>query len=127
MNIQTHGLSIGMERTDNELFLMIKATSKLMHSDYQTITPMIESALAGIKKPQIKAFVDATDLKGWEARAAWDDFKLGLKHGNQFTHIAITGNKKWLEISAHLGNWFISGKVKYFENKSDAWQWLNNQ
>ena len=86
---------------------------------------MLESALAEVKQPKIKALIDATELEGWEVRAAWDDLKLGLKHGNEFERIAIYGNKKWQEIGAKVGSWFISGEVKYFESKEEAVDWLS--
>ena len=85
---------------------------------------MIESALEGVDHPKIKAIFDGTELEGWELRAAWDDFKIGLKHGSEFEKIAIYGNKRWQEISAKVGSWFMSGEVKYFENRDDALAWL---
>ena len=125
MKFKRHGLSIGIERTGNNFFLSLKAQGKLTHKDYETITPMINSALAEVKEPKVKVFIDGTELEGWEPRAAWDDFKLGLKHGNEFEKIAIYGNKKWQEITAKIGGWFISGETKYFENEEDAITWLN--
>jgi len=124
MSVKRHGLSIGIERTDNDFFLSLKAIGKLTHDDYQTITPMIESALEGVDHPKIKAIFDGTELEGWELRAAWDDFKIGLKHGSEFEKIAIYGNRRWQEISAKVGSWFMSGEVKYFENRDDALNWL---
>ena len=124
MSVKRHGLSIGIERTDNDFFLSLKAIGKLTHDDYQTITPMIESALEGVDHPKIKAIFDGTELEGWELRAAWDDFKIGLKHGSEFEKIAIYGNRRWQEISAKVGSWFMSGEVKYFENRDDAFAWL---
>ncbi len=56
---------------------------------------MIDNALNGVKDAKVKVFIDGTQLEGWELRAAWDDFKLGLKHKNEFEKIAILGNKKW--------------------------------
>ncbi|MFK7815179.1 MAG: STAS/SEC14 domain-containing protein [Gammaproteobacteria bacterium] len=122
-----HGLSIGIERVGNEFFLTLKAIGKLTHQDYEVITPMIESALSGIREPKIKAIIDGTEMEGWELRAAWDDFKLGLNHGSDFEKIAIHGNKNWQEISAKIGSWFISGDVKYFEEYDDAFKWLNEE
>jgi len=119
-----HGLSIGIERVNDNFFLSFKAIGKLTHDDYQTITPMIESALLGVRQPKIKAIFDASQLDGWELRAAWDDFKLGLKHGSEFEKIAIYGNKGWQEMSAKIGSWFISGEVKYFEEYDEALAWL---
>lgn len=125
MKSQRHGLSIGIERAESHFFLFLKAQGRLTHSDYEIITPMIDSALAGVTQPRIKALIDGTELEGWEARAAWDDFKLGLKHGNEFEKIAILGNKKWQDLAAKVGRWFISGEIKYFEREDDAISWLS--
>ena len=124
MNMTRHGLSIGIERIGSDFFLSLKAVGKLTHADYEIINPMIDSALVGIKTPRIKVLVDGSELEGWELRAAWDDFKLGLKHGGEFDKIAIFGNKKWQEYSAKIGSWFISGEVKYFEDLNEALSWI---
>ncbi len=126
MNMTRHGLSIGIERVGNEFFLSLKAVGKLTHADYEVINPLIDSALAGISTPKVKVLVDGTELEGWELRAAWDDFQLGLKHGNEFDKIAIFGNKKWQEYTAKIGSWFISGEVKYFQDYAAALQWLHD-
>ncbi len=125
MKIVRHGLSIGIERAGRDFFVTLKASGKLTHEDYETITPMIDSALSTVKEPKVKVLIDGTELEGWELRAAWDDFKLGLKHGNEFEKIAIFGNKNWQEITAKIGAWFISGEVKNFESEDDALAWLD--
>ena len=124
MAITRHGLSIGIERIQNHFFLTLKVTGKLQHGDYEVITPMIEAALEGVKDPKVKVFIDCTELEGWEIQAAWDDFKLGLKHGGKFTHVAILGNKHWQKLGAKIGDWFIAGEVEYFEDINRALQWL---
>jgi len=122
-----HGLSIGIERFENDFFLSLKAIGKLTHEDYEIITPMIDSALAQVKDPKVNVLMDATELEGWELRAAWDDFKLGLKHNNEFRKIAIYGNKNWQKISAKLGSWFMSGEIQYFDNLHDALNWIKQE
>jgi len=65
---------------------------------------MIDSALAKVKAPKVKVLIDGTELEDWEPRAAWDDFKLGLKHGNEFVKIAIYGNnagRTWRQKLVH--------------------------
>ena len=124
MKIIRHGLSIGIERVNKEFFLSLKATGKLTHDDYEKINPMIDAALEGVSDPKIKVYIDGSEFEGWELRAAWDDFKLGLKRGNEFEKIAIFGNKKWQEYSAKIGSWFMSGEVKYFDDADDALSWL---
>ncbi len=124
MKSERHGISIGIERTGDEFFLTLRAVGKLTHTDYETITPMLDSALEGVASPKIRALIDGTELEGWELRAAWDDFKLGLKHGKEFEKIAIVGNKDWQELAAKVGNWFISGEVSSFEDEGEALAWL---
>ncbi|TYK65286.1 STAS/SEC14 domain-containing protein [Colwellia echini] len=126
MSTDRHGLSIGIERSGDNFFLSLKAVGTLTHADYEVITPLIDSALATVKQPSVDMLVDGTELDGWEIRAAWDDFKLGLKHNNEFHKIAILGNKKWQELAAKIGTWFISGEVKYFDNIADATVWLKS-
>ena len=125
MHITKHGLSIGFERVNGEFILTLKAEGKLTHEDYGTITPFIDSALSTIDHPKVKVFIDGTELEGWEPRAAWDDFKLGLKHGNAFDKIAIYGNKRWQETASKIASWFISGEAKFFEDRQEALNWLN--
>jgi len=121
-----HGLSIGIERINDEFFLSFKVVGTLTHEDYEVITPMIDAALAKVKNPKISAIFDASELEGWELRGAWDDFKIGLKHGNEFNKIAIYAKSEWMKIAAKLGSWFISGEVKYFEDYKDALDWLES-
>lgn len=124
MTLQRHGLSIGIQRIDDTFFLTLKAIGKLTHADYEVITPMLDSALGEVKAPKVRALIDGTEMEGWELRAAWDDLKLGLKHGNEFEKIAIFGNKGWQEIAAKIGGWFISGEARYFQQEADALAWL---
>ncbi len=121
-----HGLSVGISRTNDEIYLQLKVTGKLTHEDYSTFIPVLENALAGVKNPQINALVDCLALDGWELRAAWDDFKLGLKHGSEFKKIAILGNKPWELWAAKIGTWFIRGEIAYFENREEALNWLQS-
>ncbi len=65
-----------------------------------------------------------TELEGWELRAAWDDFKLGLTYGNKFGKIALFGKKEWMKWASKVGSWFTSGEVKYFEDEKEALTWL---
>jgi len=126
MKTYRHGLTIGIERINNNFFLSFKAIGKLTHQDYETITPLLENALKGIDEPKIKAFVDCTEFEGWELQAAWDDLKLGLKHGSEFEKIAILSNKSnLLELGSKIASWFINGEIKYFEDLQEAMAWLN--
>lgn len=125
MQVATHGLSIGIERIANRFFLTLKASGKLTHADFEMISPLIDSALSVVLEPRVKALIDATELEGWEIRTAWDDFKLGLKHGNEFEKVAIVGNEDSQQLGVNLASWIISGQVKYFEEVKEALKWLD--
>lgn len=122
-----HGISIGTERFGDDIYLTLKPTGKLTHEDYVVITPIIESALKAVTAPKIYAFLDATDFEGWEPRAMWDDFRLAFEHSTEFAKVAIYGGKNWHRLAATIGNWFVTGKVKYFDDKRDALNWLNER
>ena len=119
-----HGLSIGIERINAQFILTLKASGTLTHADYERIDPMVDSALENIKEPKVKVLLDASDLDGWELRAAWDDFQLALKHSNEFEKVAIYGYKKWQDLASRIGTWFMSGEMKHFEDLNDAYAWL---
>jgi len=121
-----HGLQIGIERVRSQFFISLTAVGKLTHEDYQVITPMIDAALNAVTDPKVNMLIDGTEMEGWEPRAAWDDFKLGLKHGSEFKKIAIYGNKHWREITAKVGSWFISGEVRYFDDHDEALAWFES-
>ncbi len=124
MSVSYHGLSVGIERQGDRFHLTIKATGKLTHADYEVITPMLDAALEGAPAATVDILFDATEFEGWELRAAWDDFKLGLKHGRKMGKVAILGNRRWQDVAARVGSWFISGEIRYFEYREDALEWL---
>ncbi|MGF1774584.1 STAS/SEC14 domain-containing protein [Vibrio wakamikoensis] len=126
MNTQRHGITIGIERIEGESLLILKATGKLTHEDYQAITPVLESSLQGISAKHMKMLVDITEFSGWELRAAWDDFQLGLKLGFNIEKIAIYGDKNWQELASKIGSWFIAGDMASFGNYQDAIEWLTD-
>ncbi|AOY86853.1 STAS/SEC14 domain-containing protein [Marinobacter salinus] len=125
MTIKQHGVSIGINRVDDDVFLSFKAQGKLTHDDFKTISPMINGALEGVEKRKVKVLFDASELEGWEVRAAWDDFNLSLKHGLQVDKIAVFGHKVWQDNIAKVANWFMAGELKFFEHEADALMWLN--
>ena len=122
--MQRHGISIGIEKADESVFITMKAVGTLTHEDYELITPVIDEALRSQKEVQADVFMDVSEFDGWELRAAWDDFKIGITHGNDFRKIALYGHSQWQEKLAKVASWFTSGKVEYFQDKEEALAWL---
>jgi len=122
-----HGISIGISRVEDNIFIKLQITGTLTHNDYQQMVPMIENAVKSINEPKITILVDALEFKGWELRAMWDDLKFGLNHASEFRKIAFVGNKQWEEYAVKISNWFMIGDLVYFENMNDALAWANTQ
>lgn len=127
MALLKHGISIGIERYgDDDFFVTLKAIGTLTHQDYEMMVPVLKSALAGVKDPDIFALVDVTELEGLELQAAWDDLKLGVKHIRHFEKIAIVGKTTLQEVLAKLANWFTPAEVRFFVDNGDAVAWLRD-
>lgn len=121
----THGIAIGIERVGEQVFIAIRAVGKLTHQDYEVMTPMFEAALQEVPYAKVDVLAYLSQFQGWELRAAWDDFKLGLKHGAQFNKIAMVGNQQWQSIAANVGSWFVDGEIKAFNDRQQALAWLS--
>ncbi|MEK6212724.1 MAG: STAS/SEC14 domain-containing protein, partial [Vibrio fluvialis] len=68
MSFQRHGISIGLDRVDEQFFVVINAVGTLTHQDYEIMTPMLDAALVKVNEPKVKVLFDATELVGWELR-----------------------------------------------------------
>ncbi|CAH6811071.1 STAS/SEC14 domain-containing protein [Vibrio chagasii] len=124
MSIERNGISVGIERVSGETIIVFKAKGKLTHDDYQAMIPILKTTIKEIDSSALKMLVDISTLTGWELRAAWDDFKLGLELNSKIDKIAICGDKSWQELASKVGSWFVSGDIKSFEEHDPAIEWL---
>jgi hypothetical protein len=127
MNIVQHGISIGINRINEFFFVKIKINGTLRHEDYERMVPMLRNSLKEVKEPDVRVLIDATEFDGWELRAAWDDFKFGIEFRELFSKIAIVGTSSVEKYAVKIGNWFMSGDMKFFESLNNAYEWLNQE
>jgi universal stress protein A len=99
-----------------------RVSGKLVEEDYKTFRPKLERILK--KENPLSLLIKLEEFEGWSAKAAWQDLKLGLDHDNDFLRIAIVGASLWQKVMAELGDLFTQTKVSYFEDESDALNWL---
>jgi hypothetical protein len=69
---------------------------------------------------------DMTDFHGWEASAAWEDFKFGIKHFSDIERLAMVGEKQWQHGMATFFKPFTKAEVRYFDHAdhAEAGKWL---
>jgi len=120
-----HGLTVKINKREDYFFMSVKIVGTLTHEDYQKRLPMLRYTLNNVENPKVKVLVDALDFQGWELRAAWDDYKFGMEYNKAFTKIAFVGGKAWKAYGVKIGNWFMSGQMKYFKTIEDAQAWLS--
>ena len=104
--------------------ISIRAEGILTDEDYKKFLPELERILE--REGRMSAYVDLEDLKGWEVKAAWDDFKFGIAHNADFDRIAVVGDSRWQEWMIKVSNLFFAAKMRYFSpgEKQQALDWL---
>ncbi len=115
-----------MEEKEGGKVLEVRVTGKLLHQDYQRFVPEFDRLVK--QHGKIRLLFEMTDFHGWEPHAAWDDFKLGVKHFLDIERIAMVGEKKWQEWMARFGRTFTRARIRYFESNAikEARKWLSS-
>ena len=102
----------------------LKASGIVTDEDYQNVfIPKLEAVIKEHGKARI-LFVFADDFRRYELAAAWDDATFGIKHRADFDKCAIVGASGWIERATKLVAHVISGEIKFFENETEAWDWV---
>ena len=101
-----------------------RLSGKLSHADYQALLPRLEGLIEA--SGRIALLLELVDFHGWDLEAAWDDFRIGMKHQDNFDRIAIVGHgtlQHWMTLMA---NPFTTAPVRFFEQDrlGEAWDWL---
>jgi len=101
-----------------------KVSGKLTDADYQELIPRVEEILQ--QETPISLLITLENFEGWEAKAAWDDFKFGVKHQQDFARIAVLGENTMEHWITMIGNAFVDTEVRYFDESQSqqALQWL---
>lgn len=107
--------------------IVLQATGTLTETDYsETLSPLLEEKVAAHGAVRCLIYLDP-GFTGMEARAIWEDTKLGLKHGRDFLRLAIVGDSAWLDWAAQLGQVFIEGQAQHFQGNQflQALHWID--
>jgi len=109
--------------SENNIFAF-KATGKLTDEDYQKFLPRLTTLIH--KYGPLSLLIELEDFKGWDLKAAWDDFKFGTEHEKDFERIAIVSEKRWHGWITRLGNLMTRTEVRFFprDELQEAWDWL---
>ncbi|MFK8183159.1 MAG: STAS/SEC14 domain-containing protein [Phormidesmis sp.] len=102
----------------------IAVEGKLTEADFDQA---IEQMTADIEKHgQLRLLEEIRSFEGMDLMALWKDAQFGLKHVNDFSHVAVVADVEWMRtISTAVGN-VLSAEVKAFDraNIDAARNWL---
>jgi universal stress protein A len=98
------------------------ASGKLTHEDYDDFAMRVDEMIR--VHGSVRVMLELEDFHGWDARAAWDDLKLGFRHPGKFDRCAILGDRDWEKWMIKLAKPFF--RVEYFNRgqREEAWRWL---
>ena len=110
--------------------LGLKASGKLTDGDYKDIlVPSIEAVAKEYGKVRFLFYLDE-NFKGWEPRALWDDFEVGLgKLRGDFEKFALVGGPRWVQWAMKLDSYLMPhGQAKTFsiDQLWEAWAWIKD-
>ena len=112
------------ESRDN--ILAIKGTGKLTQSDYEDLLiPRLKAIIEGHSKARLLFHMDE-GFRGWDANAAWNYAKFGLKYKNAFDKVAAVCGPQWVHWGMKLKALFVPAEIKSFScnEQTEAWNWL---
>jgi nucleotide-binding universal stress UspA family protein len=101
-----------------------RVSGRLTLADYQAFLPMLDKLIQD--RGKISLLIELRDFRGWEMKAAREDYSFGMAHQEDFERIAIIGDKAWQRWMTALSAPFVSSEIRYFgqDEKNEAWEWL---
>ena len=118
-------MPIQLNEENGGKILVVHVSGKLTKADYTSFVPEFER-LASLHG-KFRLLFDMTHFHGWDAGAAWEDFKLGLEHFADIERLAMVGDRKWQHGLATFGKPFTKATVRYFDqaDAAESRKWLN--
>jgi hypothetical protein len=92
------------------------AVGKVTGSDYeQVLVPAVEAALKERDKIAL-VYHCGEQFTGFDAGAAWDDAKVGLKHITAWRRIAVVTDIGWMRTAVRAFGFALPCPVRVFDN-----------
>ncbi len=118
-------MPIQLNEENSGKLLVVHVSGKLVKDDYTELVPAFERLVK--QHGKMRLLFDMSDFHGWEASAAWEDFKFGIEHYADIERMAMVGENKWQEAMTVFAKPFTKAEVRYFDHgdAAAARKWLN--
>lgn len=110
---------------DNVIGFTAKGT--VTAEDYESvIIPAVESLFARQSKVRFLYHL-GEQFSGFEAAAAWDDTKLGLRHLGGWERMAVVTDVEWVRGAVRIFGLAIPGQIRVFHDRdlAEAKRWIS--
>jgi SpoIIAA-like len=100
--------------------LGITAKGEVTGADYETVLiPAVEEML--VNRERIRFMYQLGDeFTGFDAKAIWDDAKVGLQHLAAWERVAVVTDVTWIRTTMKVFGFVIPGEVRVFSNSETA-------
>ncbi len=117
-------MPIQLNEENNGKLLVLHVSGKMVKDDYTDFVPAFERLVR--QHGKLRVLFDMNDFHGWDAGAAWEDFKFGVDHFSDIERMATVGEKKWQEVMTVFAKPFTKAQVRYFDHAdaAEARKWL---
>ena len=118
-------MTIQLNEENGGKMLAVHVSGKLVKADYEQFVPEVERLIR--QHGKLRMLFDMTDFHGWEASAAWEDFKFAVEHFADIERLAMVGEKQWQHGMATLCKPFTKAMIRYFDHDdaTEARKWLS--
>jgi len=103
-----------------------EATGVVTGADYETVLiPAVEDVLA--RHERIRCLYHlGSEFEKFDARAIWDDARVGLQHLKAWERVAVVTDVGWVRTTMKALGFVIPGEFRLFGNSefAEARQWL---
>ena len=118
-------MPIQLEEENGGKVLVVHVSGTLTKADYAPFVPVVDRLVR--QHGKLRLLFDMSGFHGWEAGAAWEDFKFGAKHYSDIERLAMIGETKWQQGMAVFCRPFTKAAVRYFDRAAaaEAQKWVS--
>ena len=99
-----------------ENVLGIEAKGEVTGADYESVLiPAVHEMLARRKRIRFLYHL-GEGFEGFDAKAVWDDAKVGLRHLSAWERVAVVTDVGWIRTAMKMFGFVMPGPVKVFSN-----------
>lgn len=107
--------------------LGFEAKGEVTGADYESVLiPAVDEMIA--RRQRIRfLYILGNDFTGFDAKAIWDDAKVGMQHFSAWERVAVVTDVGWIRTAMRAFGFVMPGQVRVFSNNglSEAMQWLS--